>query len=373
MSEPDDLLRAHADVIIVGAGISGLTAARVLHAADVDVTVLEARDRVGGRLLSLDVDGGALDLGATWFWPGEPRVADMIRELDIEVFAQHIDGDAMYHQPNQSQRMQGNPLDVPSGRFVDGADNLTAAIAGQLPPGLVRLGEVVQAIDSSAGSITVSATTKRYDARHVILALPPALAVNSIEFTPPLPDRLQGLAKATPVWMGATTKVVVHYPEPFWRHAGLAGSAISHHGPIRELHDMSGPAGSPAAVFGFVPGSSGAATLTASDVTAQLVEIFGAEAAEPLDVIIQDWRHERFTSPPGVEHLTTYQTFGHDLYATPALGGRLHWSSTETARQNPGHIEGAIAAAHRAAKAILDDLAPKTGAILTKANEEYPL
>ena len=70
----------------------------------------------------------------------------------------------------------------------------------------------------------------------------------------------------------------------FWRERGLAGSAISHAGPMRELHDMSGPDGAPPALFGFVPG--GSAPVIVQDVVDQLVAIFGPEAAAPTDITI---------------------------------------------------------------------------------------
>jgi monoamine oxidase len=54
-----------------------------------------------------------------------------------------------------------------------------------------------------------------------------------------------------------------------------------------------------------------------------------------------------------VEWLGAYQLFGHPLYAQPALGGRLHWATAETTAESPGHVEGALAAAERAAAAVL--------------------
>jgi len=87
----------------------------------------------------------------------------------------------------------------------------------------------------------------------VVLALPPALAAASINFDPALPEAVASAARSTPVWMGGMTKAVVSYPDAFWRRAGLSGSGISHAGPMREVHDMSGVDGVPGAIFGFVP------------------------------------------------------------------------------------------------------------------------
>lgn len=58
-------------VIVVGAGVAGLTAAAALRAAGVDVVVLEARDRIGGRTWTHDLDGTPVDLGAAWVHDGD--------------------------------------------------------------------------------------------------------------------------------------------------------------------------------------------------------------------------------------------------------------------------------------------------------------
>ena len=153
--------------------------------------------------------------------------------------------------------------------------------------------------------------------------------------------------------MGAIAKVVVRYPTAFWRSLGLSGSAFSRIGPMGELHDMSGPDGDPAALFGFAPLATNSPPPTHGQIRQQLTEIFGSNAPEPTKIIVTDWRSDPDTSPPGVEALGAYQTFGHGLYQSPAMDGRLHWASTETSPINPGHIDGAIVAAERAAQAVL--------------------
>ena len=75
-----------ADVLIAGAGLAGLAAARALDAAGVSALVVEARDRVGGRTWSAPVGGAVFDLGGQWIGPGQPRMYRLAQELGLETF-----------------------------------------------------------------------------------------------------------------------------------------------------------------------------------------------------------------------------------------------------------------------------------------------
>ncbi|MFG2732749.1 flavin monoamine oxidase family protein [Streptomyces canus] len=343
-------------VVVIGAGAAGLAAATALTDAGYDTLCLEARDRPGGRLLSTPADHErALDLGATWFWDGEQRVRDLVTRLGLGTFAQHTAGSALYQDATGTHRLPGNPIDAPAHRYTAGADALTDKMAAALPAGTLHLNTPVTAIRATRSALAVHTPDTVHHTGHVVLAVPPALALERIDFDGHLPADLVRLAGATPVWMGAVVKVVARYPDAFWRSDGLAGAAFSRTGPLQELHDMSGPHGHPAALFGFAPATAAGPGFHQA-VTDQLTDLFGPAAARPQVLHVQDWSTEHWTSPADVYRLSDHSLFGHPLYQQPALDGRLHWASTETTTGYAGHVEGALAGGERAAHAILTAL-----------------
>lgn len=82
----------HADVIIAGAGISGMYAADVLTKAGKSVLVLEARDRVGGRTWTAPFGKDMVDYGGQWIGPSQLRVNSLIRELGIDTYHTFSEG-----------------------------------------------------------------------------------------------------------------------------------------------------------------------------------------------------------------------------------------------------------------------------------------
>ncbi len=348
-----------ADTIIIGAGISGLAAGLRLEAAGRDYLILEARDRVGGRAHGVEIgEDGGIDLGPSWVWPKyQPRVRGLINALALRHFEQHETGDILYDADDGVQRLRHPHRYADARRIAGGPAALALGMAEQLDAARLRLGAQVVGLDFSGAPSVRLDGGEQLTAHQIIAAAPPRL-IAGWTVTPALPPALiEGLAR-WPTWMAAHAKFVARYDRPFWRRAGLSGSALSPRGPLMEVVDHSDDEAEIFALFGFVGwparrrrrrGEDG----LVADALDQLERLFGAAAQSPLETHFKDWAQDGFTAAPGDEAGPD----GHPPYGERALqqlwfDDRLAIAGAEADPQNGGLIEGALAAADAAVKRL---------------------
>jgi monoamine oxidase len=84
------------DVVVVGAGVTGLTAATRLAAAGKSVVVLEARERIGGRLWTDVVDGQMREIGGQWVSPEQTALLETLDELGLQTYSRYREGESLY-------------------------------------------------------------------------------------------------------------------------------------------------------------------------------------------------------------------------------------------------------------------------------------
>jgi monoamine oxidase len=456
--------RPKVDVVVVGAGLAGLTAARDVVAAGKSVAVLEARSRVGGRVVSKDLGGGKhSERGATFVGPTQDHVLAVMKDLGVGTYDTYDTGDNVYVNGDQrstysdqgatgtapldpliladlatvvtqlDQMSTQVPVDAPweagsavswdaqtleswvnansatpqfrklvpaatrpifgadprelsllyvlfyiasSGnetnpgtfernfntrqggqqwRCVGGSQRIPEKLAARLGRRII-LSSPVRRIQQVSGGVRVISDRASLSAKHVIVALPPALA-GRIDYTPDLPPERDQLMQR--VGQGALVKVAAVYDKPFWREKGLTGTAVSTEGLVNATFDDSPEDGTPGVVFGFVGGDAARTFNRLSPaerrqaVINDFVRYFGPEAASPRDYFESNWTKETWSRgcpvaiyPPGA--LLAYGP------ALRAPIGRIHWAGTETSNYWNGYLDGAVRSGERAAKEVLD-------------------
>ncbi len=125
------------DVVVVGAGIAGLSAGTRLAEHGLDVHVLEARDRVGGRVFNIEFDGQPNELGGQWIAPYQSAAHAMLEDLGIDLFDSYRDGEHVFiGAGGRAQRFEGDaePLSGDSARAYDEAVERLDKLAAMLDP-----------------------------------------------------------------------------------------------------------------------------------------------------------------------------------------------------------------------------------------------
>lgn len=331
-------MTSQADIAIIGAGLSGLALANALKSDGREVIVLEARNRAGGRVLSVD----GYDLGPAWIWPHNRRMLTLCDTLGLETFPQHSDGRLVFEDAYGNIRRDLDFSTIGGAlRVAGGLARITEALAFKLGETL-RLEHPVQRVSEEHGSVTLYGEEFLLRANSVVLALPPRLAAQmGVE----LPD--------IPTWMAGHSKLVAIYDTPFWRNEGFNGDAISHSGPLAEIHDASPLAESAGALFGFA--APGAARQPGFEelAVAQLGRLFGPAATQPRKVISKDWSSDAATATTA--DLTPLTS--HPSYNSISPSPRMVFAGTETAPVEGGFLEGALLAAETAHRHVSEVMA----------------
>lgn len=359
-------------IAIVGAGLGGLYAAYLLEQqGSKDYVLLEARDSVGGRIASAPASGklslatakrtydiDRVDLGPTWFWPGyQQRLAHLVNDLGIKSFEQHETGDTvMERSPNEPPlRVRGYVNSPTSMRLVGGMASLTDALHRHLDATRTHTGQAVRCMRSTDQHVELDSEDAQgnasiWRAEHVLLALPPRLLENNIEFTPALPPALAQQWRATATWMAPHAKYIAVYDTPFWRDQGLSGEARSTVGPLGEIHDACMPGGS-AALFGFfgLPAQV-RKRLTDEELRmhcrVQLARLFGNQAATPTAEFIKDWALDPYTTiAADLDSASQHAEAPASTASSGPWRGRMTGIASEWSPQFPGYVAGAVEAA----------------------------
>ncbi len=351
-------------IAIIGAGLAGLQAARLLRAAHRDYVLIESRHRLGGRILTVDRDGqpadDGFDLGPSWYWPHlQPAIGDLIAELGLPAFAQHSDGDVIFERMTREgpQRYHGDPEEPRSFRLAGGTGSLVRALAQDLLPEHVQLGARVTAmmLVEDAVELTIQRAdgiVERLVAAYVIAAVPPRLLEATVAFTPAHDVPTAQRWRAAPTWMAPHAKFIACYDRPFWREAGLAGTAQSMVGPMPEIHDATTASGQ-AALFGFlgVSADQRAALGEHALIRAclhQFERLFGAEARQPRATLLKDWAADPLTATAADRAATGHVAADPAPWVSGPWQTRLALAGSETSPIEPGYLAGAVVGATRA-------------------------
>lgn len=368
------------EIAIIGGGLCGLALAASLKAQGVSFAVYEARSRLGGRIHSIHArnNGLALDMGAAWFWPQtQPRITRLIKDLKLVSFPQHDTGTLLNQNDPDAKPVALELDDMHSGarRIEGGSGALIQALGARLPAEILHMDHILTRLTDKGGHVELSfrngSKTLAVQARQVVLALPPRLVEERLEFDPPLNGQLRESLRETPTWMAGNAKALAAYGgadgmdtsgidrAAFWREDGLSGNAIAGHARavLGEVHDACDALGARAALSAFfaLPISVRGAFRLGLPllVRSQLSQLFGPRAQEA-EIRIQDWADEPWTcakldqAPSDV-----HPAYDNRLLQTPAWNGQLHFGGSETAAFGGGYMEGALEAAGRLRREIL--------------------
>jgi monoamine oxidase len=348
------------EVMIVGGGLSGLSAAYYLNKRGIKALVIEARERWGGRILTVPGRGNAtpLEMGATWFTDNHPHLKSLLQELGLPFYTQFQKGVGVIEQSlsDAAQLFQIPGAMEPSYRIAGGSSKLPEALLERIGKEQLILGSPVVQVSDHRDHLEIK-TSKgdTFACSKLIMTIPPYLIRSQrIKFDPVLPADLALVMEHTHTWMGEAIKFAVEYKQPFWRQQGYAGVVFSQVGVAQEVHDHCNFEENRFALKGFLASEAVALSREKREakVIAQLGRLIGKEATNYLSYTEKVWKEDACTFADYTKNVMPHQNNGHPLYAKPLMNGKLFLAGTETSPSFGGYLEGAVYSGLAAAKRI---------------------
>lgn len=346
------------DILIIGAGLTGLTLAYLLRNSDYQVVIVEARERIGGRILTKSDPGEAtIEMGATWLGPSHTRLQSLLNELELITFKQKLGSRAIY-EPNSMSPHQLVSLpqeQQASYRITGGTSSLTETLLSHIGNPELKLGKRVNHIDFSNERILVNTDRDQFEAKKVVSTLPPKLLVDTIEITPGLSKNLTSILSATHTWMGESIKFGLTYDAPFWQESNSSGTVFSNVGPVTEMYDHTSSDRNQFALKGFL--NSNYFSITREErlqmILNQLRKYYGTVVDDYTNYHELVWANESYTYSPYTEHVLPHQHNGHAIFQTSHLNNRLIIAGAETSEISSGYMDGAIHSAYKVFEMII--------------------
>jgi monoamine oxidase len=330
------------NLTIIGAGLSGLYAAYLLQ-EKYNITIIEARSRIGGRILSID----GLDLGPSWVWNHHENILKLIDDLGLELFEQYNSGYALYDERSGTKKFT-SPKNDPSFRVQGGMQKIVEKLKDKLKENVtIHLDEILKEIEYKNNKVYIKTSKNEYESKKIIFAIPPRLISQDINFTPKLELHIQDKLNNISTWMAHTSKAVISFEKDFWREKGLSGFTFSNIGPLMEIHDASTK--DKAAMIAFF--HSKADINNEENIRKQLKRIFPNDHKYLKDIYTKDWRDEKYTAVEKDKDINEqYFSYGYDL---SLYDNKVYFIGTEASYKEGGYLEGALISAIDIAKKLL--------------------
>lgn len=343
-------------VIIIGAGLSGLTSAYFLKKSGFSCTILEARDRIGGRISTLRAGDFHCEMGATWLGPQHSVLLSLFKELDLPKFTQYVKGKGIvnYGAEYPPYLYEANPGDPPTYRITNGSDALINTLYDKAGPEII-FDTKAESITDTSGSVLIKTNKGAFESDAVLSTIPPKLTFQSINFEPPLsPDVLEQMNK-THTWMSNSIKFAIQYKTPFWRLDNYSGNLMAPGGPVVEMYDHSTAADNAFGLMGFLSEELRPFSMSQRKgiVLDFLSDFYGQEMLKCVDYQDKDWSLDPLTTTTDFESVQQHPVYQNQIFQKEYYQGKLIFSGTETSPHYAGYMEGAVFSGIRAAQQAL--------------------